>query len=100
MWNVINNDVFLHAFGCFSLRSALWLQVCTVCYSVNSLDLAGEFKMQLEWKKVQEDGFPSWQGIATDFVKSWFVSCNTLVSVHAFEKHTAVIYLIMMSDIC
>jgi len=45
---------------------------------------------------VQEDGFPSLQGIETDFVKSWFVSCHTLVSVHAFEKHTPVIYLIMM----
>jgi hypothetical protein len=50
--NVINNDVFLHVFSCFSLRLDLWLQVCTVCYSVNSLDLAGEFKMQLEWKKL------------------------------------------------
>jgi hypothetical protein len=50
--NVINNDVFLHVFSYFSLRLDLWLQVCTVCYSVNSLDLAGEFKMQLEWKKL------------------------------------------------
>jgi hypothetical protein len=33
--------------------------------------------MQQEWKKVQEDGFPSWQGIVTVFVKSWFVSYHT-----------------------